>query len=69
MTLSFLTSDVDAWFSRASSWPGFELRTAEVLNEGGLVRVFVGYDPSGIFLEWDTFLEVPENRALLEYLD
>ena len=69
MTLSFLTSDVDAWFSRASSWPGFELRTAAVLNEGGLVRVFVGYDPTGIFLEWDTFLEVPENRALLEYLD
>jgi len=68
MTLSFLTSDVDAWFGRASSWPGFELRTTEVLNEGGLVRVFVGYDPAGIFLEWDTFLEVPENRILLEYL-
>ena len=69
MTLSFLTSDVDAWFDRASSWPGFELRTQEVLNEGGLVRVFVGYDPTGVFLEWDTFLDVPENRALLEYLD
>ncbi len=68
MTLSFLTSDVDAWFARASSWPGFELRTDEVLNEGDLVRVFVGYDPAGIFLEWDTFLEVPENRALLDYL-
>ncbi len=69
MTLSFLTNDVDAWFDRTSSWPGFELRTTTVLNEGGLVRVFVGYDPTGVFLEWDTFLEVPENRALLEYLD
>ena len=69
MTLSFLTTDVDAWFDRATSWPGFELRTPEVLNEGGLVRVFVGYDPAGVFLEWDTFLAVPENQALLEYLE
>lgn len=69
MTLSFLSTDVDAWFGRATSWPGFELRTPEVLNEGGLVRVFVGYDPTGVFLEWDTFLDVPENQALLEYLD
>lgn len=68
MTLSFLTSDVDAWFERAVSWPGFELRTPEVLNEGGLVRVFVGYDPDGIFLEWDTFLPLEENRELLKYL-
>jgi catechol 2,3-dioxygenase-like lactoylglutathione lyase family enzyme len=68
MTLSFFTSDVDAWFERASNWSGFELRTEEVLNEGGLVRVFVGYDPEGIFLEWDTFLEVPENEALNGHL-
>jgi len=68
VTLSFLSTDVDAWFERATQWPGFELRTPEVLNEGGLVRVFVGYDPDGIFLEWDTFLDVPENDTLLEYL-
>ena len=48
VNLSFLTTDVDAWFDRASAWPGFELRTPEVLDESGLVRVFVGYDPTGI---------------------
>ncbi len=69
VTLSFFTSDVDAWFDRASAWPGFELRTPEVLDESGLVRVFVGYDPTGIFLEWDTFLDLPENRALLDHLN
>ena len=69
VTLSFLTSDIDGWFDRATAWPGFELRTPEVLNEGGMVRVFVGYDPTGVFLEWDTFLDVPENRALFNYLD
>ena len=69
MTLSFFTSDVDAWFDRASAWPGFELRTPEMLSEGGRVNVFVGYDPAGVFLEWDTFLDVAENQALLEYLN
>jgi hypothetical protein len=60
---------VDAWFDRASIWPGFELRTPKVLDESGLVRVFVGYDPAGIFLEWDTFLDLPENRTLLGHLN
>ncbi len=69
VTLSFLTTDVDAWFDRASAWPGFELRTPEVFDESGLVRVFVGYDPTGIFLEWDTFLDLPENDALLNHLN
>jgi len=68
VTLSFLSSDVDAWFERATSWPGFELRTPEILVEAEVVRVFVGYDPTGKFLEWDTFLNAPENAALLKYL-
>ncbi|MFT5501740.1 MAG: catechol 2,3-dioxygenase-like lactoylglutathione lyase family enzyme [Woeseiaceae bacterium] len=68
VTFSFLTTDVDAWFERATSWPGFELRTPEVLDEGGLVRVFVGYDPTGIFLEWDTFLDLEENALLMRHL-
>jgi predicted enzyme related to lactoylglutathione lyase len=68
VTLSFLTTDVDAWFERARGWPGFELRTPEVLNESDLVRVFVGYDPTGIFLEWDTFLDLEENAALMHHL-
>lgn len=68
MTLSIFTNDVEAWFERASTWPGFELRTPGVVDESGLVRVFVGYDPAGVFLEWDTFLDLPENRALIDYL-
>ena len=69
VTLSFFTSDVDAWFDRASARPGFELRTPEVIDESGRVRVFVGYDPTGVFLEWDTFLDLEDNRELLKYLD
>jgi uncharacterized glyoxalase superfamily protein PhnB len=68
VTISFFTPDVDAWFERAATWPGFELRTPEIFNESNLVRVFVGYDPEGIFLEWDTFLDLEENRGLNWYL-
>lgn len=68
VTYSFFTSDVDAWYARAARWPGFELRTPGVLDEDGMVRVFVGYDPLGTFLEWDTFQDVPENASLLKYL-
>ncbi|MGI9263129.1 MAG: hypothetical protein ACR2QR_13880, partial [Woeseiaceae bacterium] len=68
VTYSFFTSDVDAWYARAARSPGFELRTPEVLDEDGMVRVFVGYDPVGTFLEWDTFQDVPENEALFRYL-
>lgn len=68
MTLSIFTNEVDAWFDRASAVSGFKLRTPGVVDESGLVRVFVGYDPAGIYLEWDTFLELPENRRLNDYL-
>ena len=69
VTLSFFTSDVDAWFDRAKNIPGFELRTDEIIDESGMVRVFVGYDPEGYFLEWDTFGERPDNMTLLRYLN
>lgn len=69
MTLSLFTNEVDAWFARASAWPGMELRTDKVVDESGRVRVFVGYDPAGVFFEWDTFLDLPDNRALVAYLE
>jgi predicted enzyme related to lactoylglutathione lyase len=68
VTISFFTHDVDTWYDRARQWPGFELRTPEVISESDLVRVFVGYDPEGIFLEWDTFLDLQENADLMKYL-
>jgi predicted enzyme related to lactoylglutathione lyase len=64
VTVSFFTDDIDSWFERAKTWPGFKLRTAELTVEYGRVRLFVGYDPEGYFLEWDTFLKVEENDVL-----
>lgn len=69
VTISFFTHDVDTWYDRAKLWSGFELRTPEVISESDLVRVFVGYDPEGKFLEWDTFLDLQENADLMKYLN
>lgn len=68
VTVSFLTSDVDGWFQRAKA-QGLELRTPELTDESGRVRVFVAYDPEGYFLEWDTFLDVEGNERLIELLE
>ena len=68
VTVSFFTDDVEAWFGYMQGQEGFELRTQEIVDESGRVRLFVGYDPEGYFLEWDTFLDVEGNEELLELL-
>jgi len=67
VTVSFFTSDVAAWLNRAKE-EGVDLRTPDLTDESGRVSVFVGYDPEGYFLEWDTFLDVEGNERLLELL-
>ena len=68
VTVSFFTGDLEAWFERAQGVDGFELRTPEITDESGRVRVFVGFDPDGYFLEWDTFLDREGNERLLDLL-
>jgi predicted enzyme related to lactoylglutathione lyase len=67
VTVSFFTDDVDAWLERARA-QGVELRTDQIVMESERVRVFVGYDPDGYFLEWDTFLDREGNERLLEQM-
>jgi len=68
VTLSFFTDDVEAWFSKVSAQPGIEMRTPEITSESDRVRTFVGYDPEGYYLEWDTFLDVEGNEILFPQL-
>ena len=68
VTVSFFTGEVEAWFDFMKGREGFEFRTPELTDESGLVTVFVGYDPEGYFLEWDTFLDKEENERLLELM-
>jgi catechol 2,3-dioxygenase-like lactoylglutathione lyase family enzyme len=67
VTVSFITSDAEGWMARASEL-GVPLRSEEMGNESDRVQTFVGFDPGGYFLEWDTFLERPGNETLLERL-
>ena len=68
VTVSFLTDNIKAWFEKAKATAGFELRTQEITDESGMVNIFVGYDPTGYFLEWDQFLDVPGNATLMQHL-
>ena len=65
VTVSFFTESLEGWFAHLQDVPAFTFRTQEILPEGDFVRTFVGYDPEGYYLEWDTFLEVPVNQTLL----
>ena len=66
--MSLFVDDVDAWFAYMKTVADFEFRTDEIGDESGRVRVFVGYDPEGYFLEWDTFLDVDGNEGLMPLL-
>ncbi len=69
VTVSFFTDDIDGWHSYVTETNAFELRETEVsADSAGRFRAFVGYDPEGYFLEFDTFLEHELNVRLLESL-
>ena len=68
VTVSFFTDDVEGWFEQVKVVNGFKLHTPEIISEDARVRLFVGIDPEGYFLEWDTFLKLENNQPLLKYL-
>jgi predicted enzyme related to lactoylglutathione lyase len=68
VTVSFFVDDVEPWFARMQGIEDFRFRTEEIGDESGRVRTFVGYDVEGYFLEWDTFLDVEGNEALVALL-
>ena len=74
VTVSFFTDDIRGWFDYVKETGAFELRTTELYEEGPQdeegprVLTFVGYDPGGYYLEFDTFLSHADNEELLETL-
>ncbi len=69
VTVSFITDDLDGWFGYLGSRKAFEMRTPAIEEEERAgARVFIGYDPEGYFLEFDSFLERKENELLLALL-
>jgi catechol 2,3-dioxygenase-like lactoylglutathione lyase family enzyme len=69
VNVSFLVDDLDGWFAHAKSQAKFPLRGTSVSADSvGRYRAFVGYDPEGYFLEFDTFRAHPMNARLMPYL-
>lgn len=69
VTVSFFTKDIDGWFAHVKEHQTFTLRSDAVHPDpDGRFRAFVGYDPEGYFLEFDVFLDHPQNREFVPML-
>lgn len=69
VNVSFILNDIDGWFKYASDKKLFELRSTEVsTGPENKYRAFVGYDPEGYFMEFDTFYPHKDNELLMKYL-
>ena len=67
VTLSFITDEIDEWYGYLVS-KGVEMRGPLGDSTNHPTRGFVAYDPEGYYLEFETFLEHPENTRLLRAL-
>ncbi len=69
VTVSFLVDDLDGWFNYVKTNKLFDLRENEVsTGPEKRYRAFVGYDPEGYYLEFDTFYDHPDNVRLMAVL-
>ncbi len=68
VTVSFFTDDLDGWFGYARDHEVFELRSSQIETDDERYRAFVGYDPEGYYLEFDTFRRHADNEELLQSL-
>jgi predicted enzyme related to lactoylglutathione lyase len=67
VTISLLTDDIEGWFQRLQGAAGSQLRTPEIVTRDRY-RAFVAYDPEGYYMEFNTFLNHPDNVHLLSAL-
>jgi predicted enzyme related to lactoylglutathione lyase len=67
VNVCFLTDQIENWFHH---FQGKKIKIKDALEEATSIPVetFVAYDPGGYFLEFDHFLEDPENKRIRELL-
>lgn len=63
VTVSFVTAQVDQWYEYLVS-KGVKMRGPVSNATRHPTRGFVAYDPEGYYLEFETFLDHPQNTAL-----
>lgn len=64
VTLSFVTEEIDEWYDYLKN-RGVKMRGELGDATRHPTRGFVAYDPEGYFLEFERFLENPQNTKLL----
>ena len=67
VTLSFVTDQIDQWYEYLKS-RGVKMRGPIGNATRHPTRGFVAYDPEGYFLEFERFLDQPQNKKLLDAL-
>ena len=67
VTLSFVTEEIDEWYHYLVE-QGVEMRGPLKDATRHPTRGFVAYDPEGYFLEFERFLDHPQNEKLLKIL-
>jgi len=64
VTVSFVTEQIDEWYAYLQS-KGVKMRGPIGNATRHPTRGFVAYDPEGYYLEFERFLDHPQNAALL----
>ncbi len=67
VTLSFITDEIDGWYSYLLE-QGVDMRGSLTDAARHPTRGFVAFDPAGYFLEFERFLDHPQNESLHEAL-
>jgi catechol 2,3-dioxygenase-like lactoylglutathione lyase family enzyme len=67
VTLSFATNEVDRWFEYLTD-QGVPIHRPLSDSSRIPIKGFVALDPAGYYLEFETFLEHPQNALLHEHL-
>jgi catechol 2,3-dioxygenase-like lactoylglutathione lyase family enzyme len=68
VTISLWTTQLTEWFEHVRDG-SLEMRSESIEEENPRYRAFVGYDPEGYYLEFDTFLPHKDNEDLLLLID
>lgn len=69
VNVSFILKDIDGWFNYVQGAQPFELRSTEIgIGPENKYRAFVGFDPEGYYMEFDTFYDHADNEKLMKYL-
>lgn len=66
-TLAFVTRDVDLWYDHLKT-SGVSIKWPLANATRHPTRGFVAMDPSGYYLEFETFLEHPQNKKINDQL-